>query len=456
MYESNLKLKEFTNNIWKVYFQIAYDIVIIEKKNILDDITVGLYLEKHNKLKQKFDEYGGYETIQNAKSYVKTENLDGYISELRKWNAVLLLGKNGFAINDRISDFCDMTAEEIYDEYEAILNHTFVNVDQDIKSYNACDNLYELIEELNKGKSVGMPLFNCNILNKEISGLNFNGHIYGLGASSGVGKSTTAINYIIPSVINYNEKVVFIINEEDESKIRKELLIWVANNIYKANLHKYILRDGNFSEETIEILKKSAKWLEDKKENRNIIIIPLEKYSAKSVIKIIKKYSKGFGISLFVLDTLKESSDSRNVDTWKSMERDMVDIYDVIKPTACNVCLFVTYQLGKASIKTRYLTNNEIGQSKSIVDVMSVNLMMRKPFEDEYEGGKRELTCYKLEGKNCNSKIPFKLKQDKYYMIIFIPKNRFGASDAFQIVSEYDFSLNVYHDIGICNVSQDW
>lgn len=456
MYESNLKLKEFTNNIWKVYFQIAYDIVIIEKKNILDDITVGLYLEKHNKLKQKFDEYGGYETIQNAKSYVKTENLDGYISELRKWNAVLLLGKNGFAINDRISDFCDMTAEEIYDEYEAILNHTFVNVDQDIKSYNACDNLYELIEELNKGKSVGMPLFNCNILNKEISGLNFNGHIYGLGASSGVGKSTTAINYIIPSVINYNEKVVFIINEEDESKIRKELLIWVANNIYKANLHKYILRDGNFSEETIEILKKSAKWLEDKKENRNIIIIPLEKYSAKSVIKIIKKYSKGFGISLFVLDTLKESSDSRNVDTWKSMERDMVDIYDVIKPTACNVCLFVTYQLGKASIKTRYLTNNEIGQSKSIVDVMSVNLMMRKPFEDEYEGGKRELTCYKLEGKNCNSKIPFKLKQDKYYMIIFIPKNRFGASDAFQIVSEYDFSLNIYHDIGICNVSQDW
>ena len=454
LYENNLSLNEFTNNIWKVYFQIVYDIVVLEKKNVLDDITIGLYLEKHSKLKCKYDEYGGYDTISKATTYVKVENLDGYISELRKWNAVFLLGKSGFPINSRISDFCDMTAEEIYDEYEALLNHTFVNVDQDVKVFNACENLHELIDKLNEGKSVGMPFYNCPILNKEISGLNMNGNIYGLGASSGVGKSTTAINYIVPSILNYDEKVVFIINEEDETKIQRELLIWVANNVFKANIHKYILRDGKFSDEILQVLRKSADWLEQKKKNKNITIIPLEKYNVKKVIKIIKKYSKAFGVSLFVLDTLKESSDSRNVETWKSMERDMVDLYDIVKPTSCNVCLFVTYQLGKSSIKQRYLTNNEIGQSKSIVDVMSVNLMMRKPFDDEYEGGNKELTCYKLEGKN--SKIPFKLKRDKYYMIMFIPKNRFGATDEFQIVSEYDFSLNIYHDIGICNVSQDW
>ena len=61
------------------------------------------------------------------------------------------------------------------------------------------------------------------------------------------------------------------------------------------------------------------------------------------------------GVRLFVLDTLKESSDSRDTETWKSMERDMVDLYDVVKPAAKNVALFVTYQLGKASVKMRYL-----------------------------------------------------------------------------------------------------
>ena len=93
---------------------------------------------------------------------------------------------------------------------------------------------------------------------------------------------------------------------------------------------------------------------------------------------------------------------------------------------------------------------------KSIVDVMSVNLMIRRPFEDEYEGGKHEIIGYRFEGQNGKSKIPFKLKRDKHYMITFIPKNRFGQTDAFQITSEFDFSTNTNKDIGICNIIQDW
>lgn len=455
IYESNIKLEEISNNIWRVYFQIASDLVLHEEKIVLDDITVGLYLEKHLKLQKKYIDYGGYETILNAGSYVKEENLDGYIKELHKWNVVVKLTKLKFPVKDKLSEYCDMTTEDIYNEMETILNHTFVNVESEVKSYNACDGLYELIDKLNEGNSVGMPLDNCHLLNKEIGGLNFNGNIYGLGANSGVGKSTTAINYIIPSIIKYDEKVVFFINEEDETKVKRELLIWAANNIFKTELHKYVLRDGKFSEEVLELLRKCAKWLEEKKESRNITIIPLEKYSAKIVIKLIRKYS-GMGVKCFVLDTLKESCDATTDEIYKSMTRDMVDIYDVIKPAGKNVCMFVTYQLGKASIKQRYYTNNEIGLAKSIVDVMSVNLMMRKPFDDEYKGGKREVIGYKLEGKNGKSKIPFGLDKDKHYMITFITKNRFGSTDEYQIISEYDLSTNTHKDIGICNISQDW
>ena len=55
LFDTNLTLEDFSENTWKVYFQIAYDIVIVEKKNVLDDITVGLYLEKHPKLRDKYD-----------------------------------------------------------------------------------------------------------------------------------------------------------------------------------------------------------------------------------------------------------------------------------------------------------------------------------------------------------------------------------------------------------------
>lgn len=94
----SLTLNQFTHNEWKVYYQIGQDIVVKEKKPILDEITVNLYLEKHNKLKSKYDEYGGFATIEKAKEYVKVNNIDGYIEELNKWNTVINLVKNKFPI----------------------------------------------------------------------------------------------------------------------------------------------------------------------------------------------------------------------------------------------------------------------------------------------------------------------------------------------------------------------
>lgn len=451
--DTSLKLEDINNNMWRVYFTIANDIINVEKKNTLDDITINIYLSKHAKLRAKYEEYGGYENIESAFSYIKTENYDSYVQDIKKWNAVIKLAKIGFPVKDKLSEYVDLKADDIYNEFEALLNHTFINVETEVKTYNACEGLHEFLKELNAGSQKGMPLHNCDILDREIGGVNLNGNIYGIGANSGVGKSTTVINYLMPSVLEYNEKMVMMINEEDEKKVKKELLVWVANNVFKKELRKYILRNGNFDEETWELLRKCADWLEEKKENRNITIVPFERYTAKAAIKIIKKYSS-MGVKLFVLDTLKESADSRDSETWKSMERDMVDLYDVIKPAAKNVTLFVTYQLGKASVKLRYLTNNEIGQAKNILDVMSVNLMMRRPFEDEYVGGKHELKVYKVM--DDGRRIEKRLKKGHHYMITFITKNRFGQTDAFQVVSEYDLSTNVHKDIGICNIAQDW
>jgi replicative DNA helicase len=82
--------------------------------------------------------------------------------------------------------------------------------------------------------------------------------------------------------------------------------------------------------------------------------------------------------------------------------------------------------------------------------------MIRKPFDDEYSGEKNELRCYKLEGKNKLTKIPFKLEKDKHYTIIFITKNRFGATNEFQIVAEHNLSTNIYKEIGITRVPMDF
>ena len=299
-YDYKLKGDDFTDNTWRVYWQIANDLIEVEKKSVLDDITVGLYLEKHAKLKKVYEEYGGYDLIDKTKEYVNVNNMDGYIKELYKWKSVLEMIKYTLSTTNRINEFCDMSLDEIYEENEAMINHIFVNAARDIESYNACDGINKYIDELNSGKSVGLPLNNCDILNKEIGGFNCDGNIYGVGANSGVGKSTTVMNYIIPSILKFDEKVVFFINEEDQTKVQREMVIWVANNIFKFDLPKYKLRDGNFDEETMTQLRKVAaealvKMIKDAKKEGMYLLLNSGYRSYEEQEKIYQETEQKYG-----------------------------------------------------------------------------------------------------------------------------------------------------------------
>ena len=444
--EIDLSINEFSNNCWRVYYAIAYGILITEKKVTITDVDIGFYLEKHSQLKQKYEEYGGYDTITSAGEYINVENLPAYVDEIKKWNAIIKLAKYGFPVSEKLKEFVDCSVEEIYQEYEILLNDTFVNVDSKVKSYNGFEGMADLIERLDRGEGVGVPFSNCEFLNEEIGGM-MPGEIIGIGAATGTGKSTLTINYIFPSMVKYNLKALFIINEENQDKFKQEALIWYLSNIKKSPIPKHVLRKGGFTKEVKDALLEAAKWFEEQKENRNITIIPLETYTSAIVCKLLRKYIS-LGVNVIVVDTLKESADARRDETWKAMMRDTVDFYNIIKKSKAS--LVMTYQLVKN--KSRYLTNADINASKGIIDVFAVNLFFRRPLQDEYDGGKNALKCFKPIS---NSKIGFKLKEGEHYMICFISKNRHGNSDV-QIVSKADFSVNTYEDLGYCMVTQDY
>lgn len=455
MYDFELKLEDFTENTWRVYWQIAYDIVIKEHKPVLDDVTIGLYLEKHNKLRQKYDEYGGYETIEKATEYVKTQNLGGYIAELNKWNTVLMMLKNKFPVYDRLSEFADMSLDDIYVEYEAILNHIFINADEDIQSYSIEEGIDDLIDELNEGLAVGLPYYEMPLLNKETGG-QLTGNITLVGGLSNMGKTTLVRSMCIPASIKNGEKLVIIINEEGRSKWQREMLVWVANNIYKFDLQKFVVRDGKYSDEVMDMLRKCANWIKEKASDNTVTIIPFNKYRTEKAIKVIKKYAS-LGVKYFILDTYKADSGSRSDKMWLEMQQSMVDIYDTIKTDGGkDVHIVITFQLAKSSARQRFYSQDNIGQAKNIVDVASTCLMIRDIFEDEYTGEKNSLKVYKLEGKNGKSKIPVNLDHDKHYQLIFIVKNREGAANNYQIVIEHDMSRNLLKEVGFTSVPVDF
>lgn len=454
LFNTNLTLEDFSNNVWKVYFQIAHDIIIIEKKNVLDDITVGLYLEKHPKLRAKYEEYGEYDRVQSVMKYVEVENLYGYITEMRKWKAVIQLCKRGFPVKDRLSDFNDMTTEEIYNEYEAFLNHTFANVDSDVKSYDICYGIHELIEKLDAGSAIGLPYHDMPILSKETGG-QYLGSITLLGGISNAGKSTVARSTTIPSIIELNEKIVIMVNEDSLAKWQREMLVWICNNIFKFDMQKHVVRDGKYSKEVKETLHKAADWLEEKTKDHMITVIPFIQYQTSKAIKEIKKYV-AMGVKYFVLDTFKMDAGKVSNNSWMEMQQAMVNIKDTVKAEALNVHILVTFQLEKGSSVMRYYTQNNIGLAKNIVDVASTCIMIRDIFDDEYEGEKRALNVYRLEGTNGKTKIPVKLNKDKKYQLFFVVKNQEGAANAYQVVAHHDKSRNIIEEVGITNVMPDF
>lgn len=455
LYNVNLTLDDLSNNIWKVYFQIAYDIIVVEKKGTLDQVTIGMYLEKHPKLRAKYEEYGGFQTIQNNYAYVNVKNLDAYIAEIRKWKAIIQLTKKGFPVRDNLSRFQDMTAEQIYNEYESFLNDTFSNVDTEVASYGLCDKIHELIDTLDTGAIVGLPYCDMPLLTKETGG-QYLGSITLLGGMSNAGKSTVARSTTLPSILKAKERVVVMVNEDSLSKWQREMLVWVCNNVLRYDIQKHTVRDGKYTEEVKAKLHEAARWLEEQTtRDKRIIIIPFLQYKTEQAIKQIRKYA-AMGIRYFILDTFKLDAGKVSPNAWMDMQQSMVAIKDTVKTEALNVHILITFQLEKGSATMKYYTQNNIGMAKNIVDVASTCIMIRDVFQDEYEDGKHPLKVYRREGMNGLTKVEQHLDSNKTYQVFFIVKNQEGAANAEQIVVEHDKSRNIIREIGYCALSPDW
>ena len=454
IFGSNLSLEDFHNNVWKVYWQIAYGVLVMEKKNSLDEVTIGLYLEKHPKLKAKYIEYGEYDTIVATKEYVKVNNFDGYIAEMRKWGVLIQLCKKGFPVKDRLSEFADMTADAIYNEYEAFLNHTFGNIDSDVKSYDICYKIHELIEDLDAGMAIGLPYYDMPTLTKETGG-QYLGSITLLGGISNAGKSTVVRSTTIPSIIERNEKILIMVNEDSLAKWQREMLVWICNNILKFDIQKHTVRDGKYTEEVKRNLHKAADWLEEKTKNHMVTVIPFLQYQTAKAVREIRKYA-AMGVKYFILDTFKMDAGKVSNNSWLEMQQAMVSIKDAVKTEALNVHILITFQLEKGSSVMRYYTQNNIGLAKNIVDVASTCIMIRDVLDDEYDGEKKALKVWRKDGKNGNTKVEVPLNKDKKCQIFFIVKNQEGAANAYQIVAEHDKSKNIIKEVGITNVLPDF
>lgn len=452
---TTLTIDDFASSHWKLCFAIAYGVIIKEGKASLDEVTVGFFLEQHPKMREKFLDHGGFDSLIAGIAYIQLDNFDSYVSNLKKWKTVMNLYKVGLSITDeRVSQYADLKSDEIYNQLTIDINSAFRDAESSVKSHSISEDIHGLIKRLNEGKALGLSYYNMPELSKETGGQNL-GSITLLGGISNAGKSTVARSMVIPSILESEEQVVVIINEDAWDKWQREMLVWVCNNVLDFDIQKHVVRDGNYSEEVLNKLTEAGNWLEEKNKKNCITLVPFLQYKTSSAIQEIRRYAAQ-GVKYFILDTFKMDAGRVDTNSWLAMQQAMVDIKDAVKAEALNVHILITFQLEKGSSTTRYYTQSNIGMAKNIVDVASTCIMIRDLYPDECPGGSKALEVYSFERTAGKGKIIVNLEKDKKYQLFFVVKNQEGAANAYQFVVEHDKSRNIMREVGYTNLSPDF
>ena len=450
VFDTKLGVDDVHNETWKFFFSIAQKLVKNDKRRVLDEVTLGLFINTNNALKDMYERLGGYQTIQNGVEFVQVENFDSHVNDLVKYTILIKLLDAGFPVEANFSEFKSMSSEEVQAEYEATISSIFSLMDTGDKMEDMSDGYEEVIEEADKGVTRGFP-YKSGLI-QEVANGQMIGNITMLSANSGVGKTFLTLSQILPNTIEYEEPLVIMANEEDAVKWKREILTYVVNNeLDGEEFKKTRFFVGNFTKAEKEALYKAVDWLNEKLQKGIIKFVNFSSFSMDKAIRTIKRETDINDVKYFILDTLKMDAIAKGGEqAWLHLQQNMVKLFDTVKPAGKNVHIFVTYQLGKSAKLSRFLDQNNLGVSKNVADVVSTLMLVRKALETEKQGGRNELKIMHPTNPNMN----LVMEENKDYMIVFFDKNRQGSTNK-QVVLEVDMSRNVIRDFGYCNVPQD-
>lgn len=446
----------FTAKVWYFYYYLGkemYENGIRE----FEDKTVYSFLISRPQEKGKktifdtYNDFGGYETISEMmKECVKDNSNDEYhFSEIQKFECLRKYQKEGMIDiqnKELISKLCKMTLKQLQMYFQYRHKEAFAHINSgEVVEHNLVDNLDDVIDRLNKGEAIGIPLHDSPRLSKKIKGWKDGNLIY-LVLSSGVGKSSIAMEKFIISLFENNEKGLIFANEENIFKFRVLLLATVCAKELQKPVNREKLTQGNFDKETLAKLHEAKDWLYKYRKDM-IKFFELKKYRMEDIINRIELY-RPLGYKKVIIDTFKPDLSRTELSRWEAFSQSAQELFDCIKVDNNNAGTLATVQL-KIGKEYRYLDLDSIGKSKEIVEVADVVLIGRMIFADEYEGGKHELKPYNWEQDQFTGKWfkkPYKLDPEKQYMVLFIAKNRNGGTDE-QIVYEVNYGINNFKEV---------
>jgi replicative DNA helicase len=471
----NLKEDDFKDKKSAFYYSIANK--MSNGYKVFDEVSISNFLEKHHLLMEKYEEFGGYESVRKAKENVSLENFNKYYDDLAKANLLYKYYKLGIDPTIEIeykgnklvpiNIFKEMSSNEVYDFYQMILSDISLNVvGEDVK----IEQLYYTEDDINdikSGETLGTDFRNilewvdehgnkkfiqgARILNAALTGLNAENGVHFVAGFSGSGKTTfSLVSYALALVTN-GSKVLIVSNEQTSKYYKTILLSFICREVYNCRtIDRNKIKKWEFSEEELKIVNKANKFLSDYILNK-LCFIRVDKPDVNKVIKMAKQLCLAEGYDALIYETMKVDDPTSGTVTGE-LVRDSRILDDF--GTAMNMKIICPIQLLTNSEGTvSFLTSRLISNSKQIKEVANSIVLMRKVLPEELdEKDKMYMKPYKLVKNKLTNKWTKEYIKDldplnKKYRYLQLDKNREG-DDSLSLLYEFDNKSGYLKEIG--------
>lgn len=486
------KLKESDFIIDKCKFFFSLGKIMSKNYSELDEVSISNVLTNDRGLREKYKEYGEWETIKNAMSIGNPVNIDAYIDELYKNNFLIKRGEkevftktiqiDGIDVNPFKDLFTTMTYKEVEEYFIGQLSKDAqASFNNNVKGESLVlrsDKLAKLKEGINKGtpydiifeyteKEIGVSndttvkyVYASPWMSKTTNGLGNGGGVTLVSGYSGIGKSTyTFFNKILPMVYR-GETAVIYSNEQKSIYFSSMLYSFIASNVfhyYKLTRNK--IENGSTNEYEDELINKISDFLDRRNFDESLIFFPLEEFEIDEILRLSRGLVSHEGATVFLVDTFKSENSGDAQYVGKMIESTKkLDAFG----NKFDVKVILTLQLTPGNEqKESYLTASSLAECKSTKTVADLLFLMRKVDSRELDKNNKKyyLHPYKIVKRNrpapgqgdwMEKEIEFSEKDlDADYRLMFLNKSRRGKDDVVMLYKFYG-TTGKFEEVGLC------
>lgn len=415
----------------------------------LDEVTILSNLSQD--AIDKYEDMGGWDSIQHQIDIINTQNFDTYIDILYRENILLHMHSDGFNLLREIDVngkkiiplklFRKMTAEEVTDWYDARISSYGTGYSSKVLEEEEIDFDDEFIESCQEGEENGVPFdiagydingeeINCfPFLSRQIMGL-LEGTFTMMGGFSSAGKSSWWVT-VLMSLLYYDRKILIISNEESVKKFKVKFMIWLLgkrNRYFK--LTKKKMTSGDINTESRDQLTQVQKfWRENYK--GKVKFISINDADMRVVKKKIRENVLRYGYDCVLYDTFKiQDSDFEGTRQDLSLVRDSRELDKIAKKY--NIIMLASVQLAERFKGKLFLDSSVLSNSKQIKEILENLFLMRTVYDEELDE-KNKFYCRPFRLKKVNDKwIEEEYAPDRnaVYRALFVEKARNGNNSS--------------------------